>query len=288
MSLIVNENVDNSYSYKNFNEKKQDPIEILPEELILEIFSYLDFATLGRACFVNREWRRIASDETLWKKAEVYEKAVSSKKWAQWFGEEAVKDEDLEEEWRSLPWNIAGILECRCPIFPEKKVIDTHMLVRLPKTLNGALTLKSLGELAKKYFPDNDTGYRIIRSAIIKKQGDKSIDKSQWVLMTKDVLPGSRKKSYNEQKKIIDNLAEKSLISYEVPQTLESVTCIFSQYLGSNIRLFNDSPSTYTRCQENIHGYQMVVGGFASDGFDVDNDYNSVHEDIGVAALRKF
>lgn len=70
--------------------------------------------------------------------------------------EEAVKDEDLEEEWRSLPWNIAGILEGRCPIFPEKRVTDTHMLVRLPKTL----TLKSLGELAKKYFSANDTGYR--------------------------------------------------------------------------------------------------------------------------------
>ena len=161
------------------------------------------------------------------------------------------------------------------------------MLVRLPKTLNGGLTLKSLGELAKKYFSASNTGYRFIWPAIIQENGDKSINKSQWVLMTNDVLPGSRNKNYSEQQKIVADLAEKSLISYEVPETLESAACILSQYFGANICLFSDSPWTYTRCQENVQGYQVVVGGFAPAGLSV-NYVNFDYSDIGVAALRKF
>jgi len=85
MSLLVNQIVCNNC--ENFNKTNQDPIEILPDELVLEIFSYLDFATLGRICLVSKDWKRIASDEALWrKKADVYNKAISSKKWAQWFG----------------------------------------------------------------------------------------------------------------------------------------------------------------------------------------------------------
>ncbi len=193
--------------------------------------------------------------------------AFGNDKWAQCFGADVVKDEDNREEFSSLPSD-AFISDCKKfkNIFPEKNAKDSLMLVRLPKTLNGGLTLKSLGELAKKYFSASDTGYRFIWSALIQENGDKSIDKSQWVLMTKDVLPESRNKSYGEQQKIVADLAKKSLISYEVPEILESAVCILSQYFGSNIRLFSDNPWTYTRCKDKVQGYQTVVGGFAPAG----------------------
>jgi len=163
------------------------------------------------------------------------------------------------------------------------------MLVRLPKTLNGQLTLKSLGELAKKYFSDSDTGYRFIWSNIVDELGDKSIHKSRWVLMTKDVLPESRDKAYANQQKIVAELAEKSLISYEIPATLESAACILSQYFGSKTRLFSDKPPTFTRCQEKDHGFHTVVGGFGPDGLKVLERSNEGSNDwYGVAALRKF
>ena len=80
------------------------------------------------------------------------------------------------------------------------------MLVRLPK----GFTLNTLGMLAKKYFPQNPDGYGYIWERILKEHGDRSIDKSTWLLMTKDVLPGSRNKSYGEQQNIVAELAEKS------------------------------------------------------------------------------
>ena len=220
--------------------------------------------------FVSKKWKRLASEPVLWKNAVYKELAFGNDKWAQCFGEEVVKDEDREEEFASLP--LGSIVEDYKRFhsaFPKKNAKDNLMLVRLPKTLNGQLTLKSLGELAKRYFHESDTGYRFIWSAIVDELGDKSIDKSRWVLMTKDVLPGSRDKSYTEQKEIVADLAQKAIIGYEVPETLEAAVCILAQYFGSNTRLFSDSPWTYTRCKENVQGYQIVVGGFAPAGLGV-------------------
>ena len=92
--------------------------------------------------------------------------------------------------------------------------------------------------------------------------------------MTKDVLPGSRNRTYAEQQTIVATLATQSHAAYEVPSILEAVACIFAQYfrsslIGSNgppTRLFSDNPWTYTRCKENVDGYQVVVGGFAPAG----------------------
>ena len=263
----------------------------LPNEIVLNVFSFLNLDTLGRICSVSTKWKQLASDEKLWKKREVYENAITNKKWAQWFGEEVVAGEDFNEEWESLPWNISWILQSRCPIFPGKKIKETHRLVRLPKTLNGGLTLKTLGELAKKYFPNNPKGYIDIWPSIIDELGDKSIEKSCWVMIPEDVLPKSRCKSYAEQQKMVNELAEKSLISYEVPETLESAACILSQYFDSNIRLFSDNPWTYTRCKDKVKDFQINVGGLASavasDGLSVFlSHYND--DNIGVAVLRKF
>jgi hypothetical protein len=184
-----------------------------------------------------------------------------------------------------LPPNFSDIWNGPCPICSGKKISETHILVYIPATIDGKpFTLNKLGEIAKRFFPKNGKGYKYIWSNIVHELGDKPIN-SHWVLMTKDVLPGSRNKSYAEQQKIVAALAEKSLISYEVPETLEAAACILSQY-ASNIRLFSDKPPTYTRCKEKLQGDQVVVGGFASSGLCI------VHIDdrdsIGIAALLKF
>lgn len=292
MSLVVNQSVGSSYSRENFNETKQDPIEILPEELVLKVFSQLNLATLGTICSVNKAWKRLASDPILWKIVIYREIAFGNDKWAQCFGTDVVKNEDNREEFSSLPSD-EFIADCKKfkNIFPERNAKDTLMLVRLPKTLNGGLTLKSLGELAKKYFSKSVSGYGYLWNVIDQELGDKSIDKSHWVLMTKDVLPGSTNKSYSEQQKIVADLAKKSLIGYEVPETLESAVCILSQYFDSKIRLFSGgSPSASTRCkeksQDTSYPFQIIVGAFKPTGLGLFTcgDYNF----IGVAALRKF
>lgn len=43
-----------------------DPVIALPEEVSLQIFSYLEKSDLASCCEVNKGWRRLASDNELW------------------------------------------------------------------------------------------------------------------------------------------------------------------------------------------------------------------------------
>lgn len=188
-----------------------------------------------------------------------------------------------------LPIGFSAIWKGACPIFPAKKIRETHMLVYIPSTLDGQpLTLKKLGEITKSYFPESERGYGFIWQLLV--DAGKSIDQSRWVLMTKDVLPGSRNKNYAEQQKMIAKLVEKSLINYEVPETLEAAICILSQYFVSKERLFHDNPVTFTICKELVPKTPPIfVGGFSLNGLCLNRALPHASKDtIGVAALRRF
>jgi F-box domain len=291
MSLETDSTINqhqHSVTQELINNINQRPINSLPKEVVLEIFSRLNLATHGKSRLVSKGWDQFLGEPTRWKMAIYKEIAFGNEEWAKCFGKDVVKDEkDDKEEFFSLSPTIIEDYRRFKSAFPEKSAKDSLMLVRLPKTLNRQLTLKSLGELAKRYFTDNNMGYKFIWSVIVDDLGNKSIDKSRWVLMTKDVLPGSTVKSYNDQKDIVVNLAQKSLIGYEVPETLEAAVCILAQYFDSNTRLFSDSPLTYKRCEEKAQGYRTVVGNFAPAGLSV--RYNIFDGgSVGVAALRKF
>lgn len=51
--------INNNHQGVHFNE--------LSDELILNIFSHLDYTDLGKCCQVSKGWKQIASDDTLWK-----------------------------------------------------------------------------------------------------------------------------------------------------------------------------------------------------------------------------
>jgi len=259
--------------------RAKDPCIIIPEDVVVtHIFSYFNPHELGVIRSVTKRWNEYANTSSLWQAAIYKEIAFSSHNWAQW-DKDLVKDVDLTKEHLSLPQNIVEELRRSYQAFPGKSITETHVLVRMPK----GLTINKLGELAKTYFPRNTHGYRDIWSAIVDELGDKPADKSQWLLMTKDVLPGSRSKSYGQQKTIIDELAKTTGVPYQALTTLEAAACIFAKYFLSKERLFSDSPRTYTRCQENFQGCQMVVGGLLC----VYYDYYDF-DDIGVAAVWKF
>ena len=184
-----------------------------------------------------------------------------------------------------LPANIKEILASPCPIWPEKRIVETHMLVLIPQTVNGLpLTLNSLEELIKRPKEGFPTQYQDSRMGGHENTPSKA---SHWVLMTRDIIPGSRGKNYADQQRMIASVGGEAHDSYQVPTLIEATVCILMEHVRSGTRLF--SPSTYTRCEEKFFSgsYQMVVGGFAPAGLYV---YNFFYDDdfIGVAALRKF
>jgi hypothetical protein len=44
----------------------EDPLEILPEEIVLPILSFLTIKELATCCLVCKNWKRFAEDNSLW------------------------------------------------------------------------------------------------------------------------------------------------------------------------------------------------------------------------------
>lgn len=192
-----------------------------------------------------------------------------------------------------LPSNIEAILQGPCPIFPGKTVQETHLLVLIPQTVNGApFTLNMLGDLVKAPQKGGITTQIDMQRSwkgALDEHGPKPAPASHWVLMTKQALPKSKKKSYVDQCKLVAGLG----FSYEVPHLLDSVTCVLLERVRTGTCLYADNP-LYVRVQEQTGGSRVVFGAFGASGLRVSDTYDGggsgafVREDIGIAALRKF
>ena len=201
--------------------------------------------------------------------------------WERYFGDVGVAP--------LLPSNIKDILNGPCPFWPGRQVRETHLLVLIPAQVAGKpLTLDYLRELIQS--PQGRgyaTEYRYYSNNIREAIGSQTSGSSYWVLMTKDVLPESRSKRYQDQCGLVANHANRTGLPYEAPGALEAAVVMLLHHVRSGERLYSDSPRTYTRCRDkDKDGDPVVVGGFSSGGLDVFSisyDYSN-----GVAGLRKF
>jgi NLR family CARD domain-containing protein 3 len=222
-------------------------------------------------------------------------KTLGEVEWKHYFG-------DIESA-PDLPSDIDAILDSACPFWPEKQVKDTHLLVLMPATVDGKpFTLNLLQELIEcSKSGGHGAQYSWYASGVREQFGAVSPAASYWLLMTRDVLPESRRKTYAAQQKLIVDHARDTRLPYELPKVLEAATAILTHYVRNGERLYSDSPWTYTRCQELIlyeseedpdesGKYPAVVGGFfESSGLCVSHDgHYYAHDCDGVAGCRKF
>jgi hypothetical protein len=209
-------------------------------------------------------------------------KTLGEIEWRHYFGEVGPVPD--------LPGDVISILDASCPFWPEKQVKDTHLLVLIPAEVNGQpLSLNLLRDLIQH--PKNggkETRYRCYRDAVKARFGAASPAESYWLLMTRDVLPGSCYKSYRDQKEIV---AAHVSAGYELPGVLEAATAILTHHVRDGERLYSDNPWTYTRCKESVcyrsNEYSVFVGGFEASGLDADYLGHSNYEAYGVAGCRR-
>jgi hypothetical protein len=246
-------------------------VPALPNAVVENIiFSNLSLPELGTCSRVCKVWKEMAKKQI---SAFCHEKAFGPKEWFIYFGS------NLRNVPR-LPANITEVMNSACPFWLGKKVHETHLLVLVPETVGGQpLTLKTVGELVTKPVQGNATNYYSLE---IHLYTDRRAPFSRWVLMTRDVIEGSRNKNFKEQQALL----EKHIV-YEVPYILDATVCIFMEYVRSGTRLYSNSPYTFTSCQEKYDAdWQWVVGGFGPGGLGVvSGGYDS--EGDGVGGCRK-
>ncbi|PIS02723.1 MAG: hypothetical protein COT85_01445 [Chlamydiae bacterium CG10_big_fil_rev_8_21_14_0_10_42_34] len=224
-----------------------------------------------------------------------------------------------------LPENILHILEGPCPIYGDQKkedgtnfkVKDTHVLYLIPEEL------KSLNHFEREISkPYGQTNYFIFRNPLQfhyfrnedrPEHGDKPFADTHWVLMSKDVLPCSRKKSWETQVDLVDNLAKKAFAKYKIPSLQEAFAVMLLHKVATGESLYqkgdceNGVRWTYTRVNETAKhpprtgvwaddtrvnetakNSHMIVGASFPNGVSVNSDYGRNDEHYGVAALRRF
>jgi hypothetical protein len=209
--------------------------------------------------------------------------SFGAEEWSRYFGE-------VGEE-PPLPPNIDEILNGACPFWAGEVVKDTHLLVLIPATVAGEpFSLNLLGELIQHpKAGDRSTKYRHYNSDVQEQLGAQSPGRSYWVLMTRDVLEGSRYETYASQKDLVAQYASRTGLPYELPGVLEVATAILSHYVRSGERLYTDVLWTWTRCQELVNDrYPAIIGGFSDGGLGVYNYYADDCSFRGVSSLRKF
>jgi len=278
--------------------KPRDRLAECPD-VLAHIFSYLDSPEdVGAARGTCRGWffgkslaRNGSTEETV---VEIYRRRIQAfMRTKNFFGAADWRRHDFEVERLRLPLELGDVLGRPSPFSKGKRVEDTDaedtdvkdtdVLVLVPNEING-----------NPFTINNFTGhpaikYRYFDLPVKARFGNTSPDQSYWVLMTKDVIPGSRSLSFNDQQELVHRVP-----GYEVPDVLSVIAVIFAHCMKSGERLYPDDTGrrdgllTLTRCQEDSgKGYRVVVGGLGGSGLDVYDDY---HDDAhnGVGALRKF
>ncbi len=252
----------------------------IPSDVIESIFYNLSLSELGISSRVCTVWREIARKQI---NTFCHENAFGPKEWFIHFGAH------LRNVPR-LPSNIAEILNSSCPIWPSKKVHETHLLTLIPDTINNQpFTLKTLGKLIQQPKTGPATQFEYLD---LGEYHDNPVTRSYWVLMSRDVLEGSRNKSYQTQFDQVDSLAQKTDVPYAAPKVLEAATCILMHHISTGQKLYTDSPWMYTRCQE-FHtqkkDWKLLVGGFGAGGLAVSDASGwGVSDFVGVSVCRKF
>jgi len=260
----------------------------------------LNLASLNRSSCVSKKWRQLASKPLLWKKAIHRELAFGIAQWAQCCGEDAIKDESRQEEFSSLPLNVVEYYKKYQDNFPERRAKDDLMLIWLPKTWHGQLTLNNLAKLGERYFPFVGAminGWSGIQRPVADELGDQSIKKSYWALATKEIIPRSKRIDDAKQQFIFDFLSLGLIFSCNLPNALEAGVCFCAECLSckgnewssfGSMMACDDKEWDYTLCQERIQNERVVVESRIPLRMPIAGLHHDVRNLAGAKALWKF
>lgn len=191
----------------------------------------------------------------------------------------------------ALPHDIHAILTSPCPFWKHRRVYETHLLGLIPASIGRRpFSLNLLGGLIQTpQSSGHKTQYSYYTSKVREQIGESSPDRAYWILLTRDVLPSSRAKTYAKQKKMITRYACQG---YALPTVLEAVTAILMHHVRTGERLFSDAPLTFMRCQDLIDDvrYSSVptaIGGFSDRGLGISYDGLGINSSSGVSCCRK-
>ncbi len=202
----------------------------------------------------------------------------------------------LPERISPLPDQMVHILHSKSAVNEDQQVKDDQMLPLIPEELgNIRQMLRLFEEYGDKTYGrgEHPLKMRYFWPQALVEHGDTAPPPTHFALITKDVMPGTRNKTFNDQVDKVAALSKKAFAQYEVPTLRDMIAAIFLHYIATGEMLFpsgneqNNHVYICTRVLERTAGYHLMAGGFAPSGLSVDFSYFD-DVNMGVAALRKF
>ncbi len=140
--------------YPGVDQSIQDkhPINVIPVDLVIEIFSKLNLHDLKTICLVCKKWKDLAP----WKICIFKNIALVDNCWDPLFTYEddfkkVAKEEFSKQAYLSLSLPIIEKYKYCKRKFREEQFKFKVMLLTLPKTSDGQVSIKNLGDAIKKY-----------------------------------------------------------------------------------------------------------------------------------------
>lgn len=199
-----------------------------------------------------------------------------------------------------LPRLIHQILNSPCPIYANRKlqlkVKDTHFLTLVAQEFSSINQLEdSLNCWGAQIYSAkrNPLRFQFFWEKARLQHGNTPFPETHWVLMTKDVLPESKEKTWDEKVELVSSLRRKSYIDYEIPTLQQSFAAIMTHRIATEEVLFqagshqNRNTYTYTAVKEKTEGELLAIGSASFAGIFLNYFLPDDLSDVGVAALRK-
>ena len=198
----------------------------------------------------------------------------------------------LPDKIPALPRNIHEILGSPCPIHSTDKtpltVGQTHSLYLLPPGSLNELEQR-VSSYGQKFFQgENPLKFGYFWRVALEEHANVQFSEPQWVLISNDVLPGSRNQNVAKQAQMVETLSKKSLTNYQVPTLREAIGAVFLHKVATGESLYpegneqNGTRDTFTRVKETTQNTRLIVGGFAPSGLRVHYDFMYESERVGL------
>lgn len=252
------------------------PIDQLPKDVCWEIVLHMHQDELGRMAQASKQWETCMRQYVEKRYPEVAEMSIGGEKWKK-FGAQDV-----------------GIVP-RIPLsFYPDVARGEFILTWVPEKIDGK-SMKdpaTIDEFYKKNTKRVNSIYRWQWTDMIAEDTIKPAPGGRWVLLSRDVLPGSRGKPFESQQGVTGQKQMVEAAGYSVAHVMDVIVSLLLYQMHTGVYLYPDDSSgqqwTYTRVQENSKArFKIIVGGFSSAGLSVDDYYSSDDDDIGVARARK-
>ncbi len=198
----------------------------------------------------------------------------------------------LPERISPLPNHMVHILNSKSAVNEGQQVKDDHIFPLIPQELGTIRQMLQLfEECGDKIYGVGQHPLKMVYfwPLALAEHGDTAPPPTHFALITKDVLPGTRMKPYNDQVARVNALSQKAFGQNEVPTLRDMIAAIFLHYIATREMLFqagnkqNNHVHTLTRVLEQTAGIRLAAGGFASAGLYVLDSFDEDTVSIGVA-----